>query len=173
MIEADNYGGLPSEYSRVDTAKVVKAMDSPAVEACALQIVSDLRFPAPYKGKPVTLLHPVRFTPPQGDVRVGRLRPAAIQSGFAAASADFRACYDAAAKATKPDLKGSLTIALRVGVDGSVKTASLKEDTLRIATLGDCVLARVRDLHFPRPELDGEVDVEYPLNFAPAGPAPK
>jgi len=156
----------------VERANLLKSMDDEAVEACAVKVVEALRFPAPYKGKPVTLHHPVRFTPPQGDVQVGRLRPSEIESTFATTAADFRACYDVAAKAGNPKLKGSLIVAAHVGADGGVMSTSIKEDKIHTPALTDCVLTRVHDLRFPRPEFDGELDVEFPLSFAPAAPVP-
>lgn len=149
---------------KVDSAKLLKKLGSASFDDCGLRLVQGLTFPVPYKGKPVTLNHPMRFTPPQGDRVIGKLTVAQIDTTFRQASTDLRACYDARLK-LKPGLAGTLTLALVVEPTGAVRSVEIKEDTLRDEQVGACVLARSKRLVFPAPKHGGEVDVTFPIKF--------
>jgi len=155
---------------KVDAAKWLKAIGRPAFDDCGLGVGRGLVFPAPYKGKPVTLNHPMRFTPPQGNKRVGRLTPAQLSSGFTRAQGDFKACYDERVK-MKPTLGGTLTLALRISADGAVDAVDVLQDELADGDLAACVVARARSLRFAVPEFAAPLDVTYPLRFEPPPPA--
>lgn len=155
----------------VSSAHFMKSLNAMEFDLCAIKVVETLRFPKPYKGKPVTLTHPMRFTPPHGDRRLGTLSETQIRGAFRKASYDFRKCYNAASKKT-PKLKGTLTVALVVQPDGSHKGLKVVNDELGDKAMSRCVLTRIREVRFPRPKYGGEVDVTYPLVFEPAKGAP-
>lgn len=156
----------------VGDVKLLEKLGSILMEGCAVQVVSSLRFPAPYKGKPVVLNHPMLFVPPQGEQRVGRLTDTEIQTTFSAAAARFRACYEDARR-EKPMLRGRVTLAVTVATDGSVKQAEPRDNGLDDDALTRCVLVVAKGLRFPRPQFDGEVAVTYPLSFAPPTGGPR
>jgi hypothetical protein len=108
----------------------------------------------------------MRFTPPQGDKRIGRLSPAQIAAGFGLAQSDFRACYETRAT-EKPTLAGIIALAVTVVPDGTVANASIVQDEPGDTGLLDCVVNRVRGLRFARPEFDAPVELTYRLTFAP------
>ncbi|MEK7704124.1 MAG: AgmX/PglI C-terminal domain-containing protein [Myxococcota bacterium] len=150
----------------VGEVKLLRKLGSVIMETCAVEIVAALRFPQPYKGKPVMLSHPMRFVPPQGERRIGRLSDIDIRTTFAGAAARFRACYEDALK-KKPALRGSVTLKLNVAIDGAVKRPELTTNSFGDGELSRCVLRVAEELHFPRPQFDGEVELTYPLSFEP------
>jgi TonB family protein len=154
------------ERGKVSEAQLLRGLGADAFDLCALAVARALQFPKPYKGKPVTLRHPMRLVPPQGDRRVGRLTDTQISGTFRAAASDFRACYDARAKA-KPGLKGAITVAGTVATDGRFGDVEIIDDELADAALSRCVLRRAKRLRFPAPEHRGEVDVTFPVRFSP------
>ena len=150
----------------VESVKEIKGLGAPAFDVCAMEIVKGLQFPKPYKGKPVTLNHPMRFSPPQGDRRLGKLTTTQIKGTFSRVSIRFRKCYDERVK-KKPELKGTIELALTVRRDGGLKDLRVISDDIEDEPLNACVLKVARELHFPRPKHDGEVDLTYPLRFDP------
>ncbi len=150
----------------VDSQKLLKSFGDADFDACALGVTAGLVFPLPYKGKPVTLNHPMRFTPPQGDKKVGKLTDQQIQTAFGWAAADFKSCYDARAK-EKPKLQGTITLGLTVSEEGAVGLIDIVHDELEDKVLVGCVLTRARQLRFPAPEFHAPVSFTYPLRFAP------
>jgi TonB family protein len=150
----------------VTEAGMLKSLGKPAFDDCALTVVRGLSFPKPYKGKPVTLNHPMRFTPPTGGRRIGKLTQSQIDTAFRAASYDFKVCYDARAK-LKPTLGGSIELALTVMPNGATDKLRVQKDTIEDPELTNCIMTRAKDVRFPAPDLGGEVDLVYPLNFAP------
>ncbi len=151
---------------RVDSYKLLRSLGDPVFDRCAEEVIQRLRFPEPYKGKAVTLNHPLRFTPPQGNKKVGRLSGPKVAAAFGSASSDLRACYDKAAK-NKPALAGTLSLALVVSAAGSVNKVEVVHDEPGDKGLTACVLERIKRLHFARPEFGAEVEVTYPLRFGP------
>jgi TonB family protein len=153
---------------QVDSHKLLKSLGDADFDRCALQVASALSFPAPYKGKPVSLNHPVRFTPPQGDKKVGRLTDGQKQGPFIQAGAELKACYDQSAK-DKPQLAGTITIGLTVSEEGKVTALDVVHDEPKAAALTACVLERVRQMRFAAPEFNAALSFTYPLRFAPGG----
>jgi hypothetical protein len=151
---------------KVDSAKLLKGLHLAAFDDCALGVSRALVFPAPYKGKPVSLFQPMRFMPPQGEKRVGRLAPAQVTGTFGLAAHDFQACF-IKASIGKPNLGGAFAVAISIAPDGAVSAAAAILDEPGDATLTACVMERVRALHFPRPEFGGPVDLTYRLTFSP------
>ena len=127
-------------------------------------MVRKLRFPKPYKGKPVTLDHPMRFSPPQGNRRIGKLSRSEIDRAFMRYRHDFQTCYEKRQKSNKL-LKGTINVKLTVLPDGRV-TKVLLENPFDSA-LAECLKPFINRMRFTRPKHSGEVDVVYPLKFAP------
>ena len=150
----------------VSEASLLRKMGNGTFDTCALTVARSLQFPKPYKGKPVTLNHPMAFSPAHGTRRRGKLTRTQIDGAFSRARYDFKRCYESRLKA-KPQLHGKIVIAFTVRPDGGVTKVRLTEDQPADLTLSNCVLKRAKELRFPRPEHGGEVDLEYPLNFEP------
>ncbi|MBI3178224.1 MAG: AgmX/PglI C-terminal domain-containing protein [Deltaproteobacteria bacterium] len=176
LVKNPNFGGnlifqiVIAGAGEVQSAKYLSKSDNAAFDTCALEIVNNLRFPAPYKGKPVTLNHPMHFQPPQGERKVGRLTGDQVTRTFGGASYDFRACFESRLKEAKPGLAGTITLALTVAPDGSVAAIHVQEDTPKDTLLTEGVLARARSLKFPPPEFGAEAKVVFPLRFEAANP---
>lgn len=156
----------------VDSAKMLRSLPSDTFNDCVVGIAKTLKFPTPYKGKPVTLNHPMRFTPPQGDKRVGRLTPGQVTGAFSKAQLDFKACYDARVK-ENPKLTGTITLGLTVAADGTIDALDVVHNELADEQLTTCVLKRARQVRFPIPEFNSPVDLTYPLRFEAPPPPPK
>ena len=148
----------------VSAAKLLRGLHVERLDACLLGVAAGLNFPEPYKGKPVTLLHPMRLIPPQGDRRLGILSNEQVQSGFKMAQEDFHTCYAARLK-EQPKLAGTITLQGIVAPDGSVKNIEVLHSDASDAPLQVCVLNRAKQLHFAAPAQGGEVDITYPLRF--------
>src|SRR5690606_33935232 len=123
-----------------------------------------LAFKPPYRGKPVTLNHPMRLTPPQGATRVGRLSPSQVQGAFGVATPDLKACYDTSA-AKKPGLTGTLTIGFTVSELGAITALDVVHNELGDPAFLTCVLARIKQVRFPKPEFGAPLSLTYPLRF--------
>lgn len=152
---------------KVTQPRLLRRLGHLGFDTCVLDVVRKLQFPKPYKGKAVTLRHPLRLQPPQGERRLGRLTAAQISGTFRRGQLDFSQCYRTAA-AKNPTLRGQLTVSLTVQKDGSVRDARITNDTLQHPNVRACVLQRVARLRFPPPQFAGEVDLTYPLSFAPS-----
>jgi TonB family protein len=151
---------------RVDSVKLLSKTESASFNACAVRQVEALRFPAPYRDRPVTLNHPMTFTPPQGEKRIGILTSSQVASAFATARGDFKACYDARIE-EKPRLAGSITLSLTVAANGTVARIDVAEDELADPPLRACLLERARRIRFPPPTHGGAAEVRFPLRFNP------
>jgi hypothetical protein len=151
---------------RVDSAKLNVKTNNDAFDACAMDIARGLVFPEPYKGKPVTLNHPLRFLPPQGEKKVGRLAEGHISRVFRLAEPNIKSCYDERVK-TKPGLKGAISLYLLVGIDGGIKDLVVERDDINDSELTSCVTAQVQRLSFPAPEFGGDAEVRFPIHFEP------
>jgi TonB family protein len=151
---------------RVETVKLLSKTGTEAFDRCALGVVQQLTFPQPYKGKPVTLNHPMRFVPPQGAKRIGRLTPAQVKQVFRQTQHNFKSCYEARYQ-ENPRLAGMLLLTMTVAPDGALKEVAITKDEIGDPPLADCVLSYVRKLIFPAPEYGGEAEVSFPLRFDP------
>lgn len=153
---------------RVSDAKVLKTIGNGFFDGCALEQVKRCVFPAPYKGRPVTLNHPMRFLPPQGEKIVGRLTKAQIAEALVPAEKDLQACYETALAAKKGKLAGTLELRVVVEPTGKVAEVSVARDGLADETLAACAVERAKRLLFSRPQFDAGVEIVVPLKFAPA-----
>jgi len=154
------------DRGQVTSAKLNAKTGNDTFDACALKIARELIFPAPYKGKPVTLNHPMKFIPPTAGKVVGRLSEGHISRVFRAAEPGMRACYDALVK-SKPKLRGELGWYLVVAPSGQIKTLTLEKNEPNDLALTRCVQAEIEKLEFPEPEFGGEVEIRFPIRFEP------
>jgi len=149
----------------VKSTAVSKSIGHIGFDECAVLILRGLKFPRPYKGKPVVLKHPFAFNPPQGDRRLGKLKERHIRQAFRGARNDFVACYDRRLKA-KPNLAGNIELSLTVLPNGRVSQLRTSKDEPGDLPLTSCILKRAQRIRFPKPKFGGEVDLVYPVSFA-------
>lgn len=150
----------------VTEASMLNSLGETMFDACILTVINALKFPRPYKGKPVTLNHPMRFAPPHGSKKVGRLSASQIESTFGRARHGFFTCYESRLR-KKPKLAGTVQVSLVVQPDGRATSINITENTTGDQALGTCIKKRSELLRFPPPQFGGPVNVTYPLNFAP------
>ncbi|OGR12042.1 MAG: hypothetical protein A2341_06890 [Deltaproteobacteria bacterium RIFOXYB12_FULL_58_9] len=150
----------------VEKAELISKTGMDVFDACALNAVREFQFPAPYKGKPVTLNHPMRFVPPQGGKTIGRLSPGQVSRVFHTKEQEFKNCYDERQK-VKAKLGGTFLLVLTVLPSGKLKSVDVTTDELGDTLLRKCLLGHVNELVFPEPEFGGEATIEFPLKFAP------
>lgn len=74
-------------------------------------------------------------------------------------------CYDQAL-AQDSSLRGKVSIALRIGNNGSVCSAGVASNEMGSSTVASCVANYFRGSNFPSPK-GGCVDVNIPINFVP------
>jgi hypothetical protein len=148
----------------VESVGFTRTLGDLSLDGCLRDVVRGLTFPAPYKGKPVTLFHPMRLTPPQGDRKLGKLTAQQLAGGFALASEDFRNCFMERQK-LRPKLGGTLTLTGIINAEGRLKSCDVLYDEMGDPPLAACVLERAQKLTFPKPQYGGEVDWTYPIRF--------
>ncbi|MEM6730772.1 MAG: AgmX/PglI C-terminal domain-containing protein [Myxococcota bacterium] len=154
----------------VEEAKLLRGVEEDRFDPCILALVNQLTFPKPYKGIPVTLRHPVRFRPPQGDKILGKLSDGQVRSTFARAGLEFRGCYNRRLEKLKgKKLKGRLELSVDVSKTGKVASVDIVKDTTLDLKLQNCVTAIVLKLRFPEPKFGGPVNVSFPLDFGTEG----
>lgn len=154
------------ETGGVSSSKILQGLGDEEMDACAATITRALKFPPPYKGKPVTLNHPMRFVPPQGDKIIGYLSRGQLDGTFSTATTDLRACYDRE-RAQNPKLSGELNLTIDIAADGRVLNTKVAKNDTGSASLAACIVARVGALHFPPPRYGAGLTVDYPLSFVP------
>ncbi|MEE8408994.1 MAG: AgmX/PglI C-terminal domain-containing protein [Myxococcota bacterium] len=151
----------------VGDVKLLSKTESAILNSCALEQVRVQPFPAPYKDKPVTLNHPMRFSPPQGDERIGKLSPTQITRAFSAARSRFQDCYEARVEAV-PGLEGVIELGLTISKDGVIITLEVRSDDIGDPPLQRCVVEQAHAVRFPPPKYGGAAKVIFPVRFAPA-----
>ena len=80
----------------------------------------------------------------------------------------IRFCYELALKQA-PSLAGKVAVQFAVANTGNVAVAKVDQNTSQSATLGDCLVSRVRTWQFPMPKQSAGFRVTYPFVFKPAG----
>jgi len=160
------------DKGQVDDVSFIKTFKLGDFETCTSTIIRQLKFPVPYKGKPVTLNHPMRFRAAHGERRIGRLSAGQIDNAIRMVAPGLRACYDIISE-TKPELWGTITLALVVEPTGKLKSLDILHDEIGDPTFQGCILGHATKLRFPRPKFGGEVDITYPLHFSPSSFQPK
>lgn len=87
----------------------------------------------------------------------------ALQSALASRGAMARSCYNTALR-NNPNLKGRMTMSVRISPNGSVCSASVADNSLGDQAVASCAAAKFRAGAFP-PPTGGCVTVNVPLNF--------
>lgn len=77
---------------------------------------------------------------------------------------EIRYCYESS-MLHKPDIEGKLTIDFTIASSGRVRTANVKESSVRDERLNECILKRLARWEFPKPKSGVEVAVSYPFIF--------
>ena len=76
----------------------------------------------------------------------------------------IRLCYERQLN-FNPRLAGKIAVHFIIGKRGEVLTGAITEDTMKNASVGQCILAEVRSWNFPAPEGGTLVNVDYPFLF--------
>jgi hypothetical protein len=76
--------------------------------------------------------------------------------------AQIRFCYNRGLR-SHPDLSGRVTSNFVIGGDGRVKTSNIRQSSLGVAAVEDCIKEKVAMWSFPKPRGGGEVTVNYPF----------
>jgi hypothetical protein len=84
-----------------------------------------------------------------------------VQAGMELHESQFHACY----LAEKTDAKGAITADIIIGRDGRVEDVSVKETTIHLPSLEECILKTIRVIHFSVPNGEGTAEVTYMLRF--------
>jgi hypothetical protein len=74
-------------------------------------------------------------------------------------------CYDNALT-QDPTLKGKISIALRIGANGTVCSAGVASNDMGTPSVANCVVGYFRGGSFPSPK-GGCADINVPINFVP------
>lgn len=83
----------------------------------------------------------------------------------------FRFCYENALR-NNPTLAGRLTVSFTIDATGAVQKAHENGATIGDKALIACVVRGFANLSFPAPSTRADVNVSYPLIFAPSEQAP-
>lgn len=76
--------------------------------------------------------------------------------------AQIRFCYNRGLR-SNPDLSGRVTSNFVIGGDGRVKASNIRQSSLGVAAVEDCIRSKVATWNFPKPRGGGEVTVNYPF----------
>lgn len=76
----------------------------------------------------------------------------------------IRLCYERQLN-FNPRLSGKISVRFIIGKDGSVLSSKALEDTMKNASVKNCILEEVKDWNFPQPEGGTLVNVDYPFVF--------
>ncbi len=74
----------------------------------------------------------------------------------------IRFCYNRGLR-SNPGLQGKVISSFTIGADGGVKSSRLKDSTLSMPDVEDCIKGRVAMWKFPHPRGGGDVSVNYPF----------
>jgi TonB family protein len=77
---------------------------------------------------------------------------------------EIRYCYESS-MIRSPDIEGKLVIDFVIGGKGSIRTAKVKESSVRDSRLDECILSRLAKWEFPKPKAGVDVAVSYPFIF--------
>ena len=89
-----------------------------------------------------------------------------IETALAFRAKQSHRCYDNAL-ANDPTLRGKISIAIRIGANGTTCSAGVASNELSGApAVASCVVSNFRGQAFPAPK-GGCVDVNIPINFVP------
>jgi len=97
-------------------------------------------------------------------VIMGSIDRSLIQKTLRRYMGQMRYCYERELQ-KDPTLAGKITMALTIGPDGSVLSASVDQSTMNHEPVESCLVSRFRRMRFPAPGGGGQVVVRYPLVF--------
>ncbi len=92
----------------------------------------------------------------------GHMDPSVFMFVYRHYRSQIATCHANAARGH--EIVGMIRVRIRLGEDGTVRTARIVQDTARDAGMAQCVLSSVRAWRYPQPE-GGEVEFEYPFAF--------
>ena len=91
-----------------------------------------------------------------------------VENALAFRAKQAHRCYDMALT-QDPELKGHVSITVRVAQNGQVCAANITDNDMGTASVANCVLNMFRSAgHFPPPK-GGCVDAKVPISFIPGG----
>jgi TonB family protein len=93
---------------------------------------------------------------------IGSIPGAGVRATIHAHGADIQACYEAALPSST-ETGGRVVVRFVIDPSGHVTSASIGASELKAPELGCCVVKRVAQWTFPKPEGAGFVVVEYPF----------
>lgn len=79
-------------------------------------------------------------------------------------ASEVRSCYDAGL-AVRPDLHGTITVRFTITTEGRVASAEVATDDMRMPSVGECVIGRLRAWTFPAPPSGEAAEVTHPFVF--------
>ena len=88
-----------------------------------------------------------------------------LGSALRAKGGQARGCYERALR-LNPTLTGRVMVAVTIGAQGQVCSASVTQNSLGDASVASCITQRFRSGTFPPPK-GGCVNTQVPLNFIP------
>ncbi|HVJ64530.1 MAG TPA: AgmX/PglI C-terminal domain-containing protein [Bdellovibrionota bacterium] len=101
------------------------------------------------------------FEPGDSEIR-GGLDRSEVDAVVRQNLAQIRFCYNRGLR-SHPDLSGRVTSNFVIGGDGRVKTSNIRQSSLGVAAVEDCIRDKVASWSFPKPRGGGEVTVNYPF----------
>ncbi|MBI3178287.1 MAG: energy transducer TonB, partial [Deltaproteobacteria bacterium] len=114
-------------------------------------------------GKAETRVGTITTEAPEVD---GALDASAIAKVVQARKRMLQDCYEKELK-RDPSLQGKVEIEFTIGEDGSVASASIANNRMGSAAVGECIISRLRRWRFPKPD-GGSVTVTFPFIFTPS-----
>jgi len=98
----------------------------------------------------------------QPETPTGSVSGSAVRATIRANATDIQACYEAALQ-NSSETGGRVVVRFVIDPSGHVPSASIGSSELKSAELGCCVVKRVAQWTFAKPETAGFVVVEYPF----------
>jgi len=98
----------------------------------------------------------------QPDTPTGSVSGSAVRATIRANTTEIQACYEAALLNSN-ETGGRVVVRFVIDPDGHVPNASIGSSEVQAPELGCCVVKRVAQWTFPKPESAGFVVVEYPF----------
>ncbi|MCH2108054.1 MAG: AgmX/PglI C-terminal domain-containing protein [Polyangiaceae bacterium] len=87
----------------------------------------------------------------------------ALKSAVSGRAGQARSCYNNALR-LNPELRGKMTVTIKVDDNGSVCTAAASNNSLNDAGVTSCILQKFKTGKYPRPT-GGCISLSMPLNF--------
>jgi hypothetical protein len=150
----------------VENPRPQEASSNAALDKCIAGAFGKWTFPKPRGGALAGQLYPFVFSvvaPPKQ--AVGTIKPEALVEVFKAKDhlEDMSVCLKA--NKGKDFKQGLIKFEIVVGTDGKVKEAKVAESNTKLPKLDDCMVNKVRNWGFPKPDRGGEAAFHYPFMF--------